>query len=101
MPCRTLGDPWLSMTTPVPSPAVEQHRDHEPVSERDANGGRGLPRRDLLVDLLDRDQVVLTVGLQRAQRAVGEPDLVLVDGIARHVAGPVDVVEDDDQRWSV
>src|SRR5690606_8053378 len=49
---------------------VEQHRDDKPVSEGRAGDYRGLARRVLLLDLLDRDQQVLAVRLDLAGRAV-------------------------------
>ena len=61
---------------------VEQDRDRQPVGERDADGRCGLARRILLVDLLDRDQEVLAALLDRARRAVGEPD-----DVALRIAG--------------
>ncbi len=76
---------------------IEQDGDDQPPGERDADGGHGRARRVLLVDLLDRDQDVLAALIERAGRAVDEPELVLVTGVARHVAREHDVVEDDQQ----
>ncbi len=76
-------------------PRIDQDRDRQRVGEGDADGGRGLARRILLVDFLDRDQEVLAALLDRAGRAVDEPDRVPKNVVARHLARVHDVVEDD------
>jgi hypothetical protein len=74
---------------------LEQHRDLQGVREwhADRRGGS----RALLVDLLDRDEQIPAALPDAAARAVGEPDLVLVNvvAVARHVSGVENVVEND------
>src|SRR6266571_9424106 len=74
---------------------VKQHRDCELVGEGHTNRGGGLTCRVLLIDLLDGDEKVLAVRLEVRKRAVDEPDMVTLHGIARHIADEVNVVEDD------
>jgi hypothetical protein len=78
---------------------VEQDRDREAVGEGHSDGGRGLARGVALVDLLDGDQKVLAALLDRGRGAVGEPDPVPGNGVARHLTGVHDVVEDDEPSF--
>jgi hypothetical protein len=73
---------------------VEQDRDRQVVGEGDADRRGRLSGRVLLVDLLDRDERVLAALVDAGDRPVHEPDLVVVDRVARHLPGVVDVVED-------
>ena len=73
----------------------EQHRHRQAIGERHADRRRRLAGRCLLVDLLDRDQVVLAALLDRGRGAVDEPDPVLVHRVTGHLARVHDVVEDD------
>src|SRR5262249_43191968 len=74
---------------------IEHDRDRQLVGERDADGGRGLARRILLVDLLDGNEEILTVGFDRCGGAVDEPDGIPLHFIAGDVADEIDVVEYD------
>src|SRR5688572_9254526 len=78
------------------SKRVEQDRYSQLVRKRHTNRGSGLTHRIPLVDLLNRDKEVLAVLVNAGRRAVGEPDLVPLDGIARHLAGVDNVIEDDE-----
>src|SRR6266700_7604360 len=55
---------------------VKQHRNCELIGEGDADVGRGLSRRILLIDFLDWDKEILTVGSDRRGGAVDEPDRI-------------------------
>ncbi len=74
---------------------VVQDRDRQLVCEGNTDGCRGPARRILLVDFLDRYEEVLAVRMDAARRAVREPDLVALNGVARHLARVHDVIEDD------
>ena len=74
---------------------VEQDRDRQLPGEGDTDCDEGRAWRIRLLDLLDGYQQVLAALLEGARRAVDEPELVLVNGVARHVAQVDDVVEDD------
>ena len=83
---------------------IPHHRHLVRIGEWHADRGRGLAGRVLLVDLLDRDEQVLALRLEIGRdRAVREPEPVVVDMVvvARHLAGEVDVVEDDQVRLRI
>src|SRR5262249_23265925 len=68
---------------------IEQDRDRQLVREGDADGGCGLARRILFVDLLNGNEQVLTVGFDRRDGAVDEPERIAMHLIAGDVADEI------------
>jgi len=75
---------------------VEEDRHRQCIGEGYPDGGRGLARRVLFVDLLDWNQEVLAIILNLGRRAVREPDDMAGNAVARHLACVKDIVEHDE-----
>ncbi len=78
---------------------IEQDGQCQPIGKRHTDRDRSRTGGILLVDLLDGYQQVLAALLDRARRAVGEPDLVAGDRVACHLTDVHDVVEHDEPAF--
>ncbi len=78
---------------------IEQDGQCQPIGKRHTDRDRSRTGGILLVDLLDRYQQVLAALLDRARRAVREPDLVAGDRVACHLTDVHDVVEHDEPAF--
>ena len=75
---------------------ADQQREGERVGKGHPDRDQGRPRRVLLVDLVDRcEEVRALQDMLAGDRAVDEPDDVIVYVVAGDVADEVDVVEDE------
>src|SRR5260370_7031443 len=80
---------------------MEREGDRQLGGEGERDAGHGRAGRVLLVNLLDGNEEILTVGSDRRGGAVDEPDRIPLYLVTGDVAGEVDVVEDDQKARRV